>query len=103
VDLCELEASRVAGQPELYRKTLSPEENKRYLEAVQWWHTSLVLALGRQRQAGLCQASLVYRVIFKTARTDPHPSQKKSTSNVSELNITNMSPAAKCLRLKLLL
>lgn len=51
----------------------------------------------------ISKASLVYRVIFKTARTDPHPSQKKSTSNVSELNITNMSPAAKCLRLKLLL
>jgi hypothetical protein len=29
VDLCELEASRVAGQPELYRKTLSPKQGRK--------------------------------------------------------------------------
>lgn len=41
---------------------------RRYLEAGQWWCLPLVLALGGQRQADLCEASLVYRVISKTAR-----------------------------------
>ena len=35
-----------------------------------WWHTLLIPALRRQRQEDLCEseASLVYRVSFRTAR-----------------------------------
>ena len=44
------------------------------------WHTSLILALGRQRQEDLCEfeASLVYRASSKTARaTQRNPVSKK--------------------------
>ena len=36
----------------------------------QWWHTPLILALGSQTQADLCEfeASLVYKVSSRTAR-----------------------------------
>jgi len=36
----------------------------------QWWHIPLVPALGRHRQADLCEleASLVYRASSRTAR-----------------------------------
>ena len=35
-----------------------------------WWHTSLIPALGRQRQTDLCEfkTSLVYRASMRTAR-----------------------------------
>jgi hypothetical protein len=35
-----------------------------------WWYMTLILALGKQRQVGLCEfkASLVYIVNFRTAR-----------------------------------
>jgi hypothetical protein len=49
------------------------------LAAKRLWHTSLIPALGRQRQAELCEleASLIYRVISKTARaTQRNPSEK---------------------------
>jgi hypothetical protein len=47
-----------------------------------WWHTSLILALGRQRQA-----SLVYRVSSRTARaTQRNPVSKNKQTNKQQKN-----------------
>ena len=51
----------------------------------QWWHTPLILALGRQRQEDLCEfkVSLVYRVSSRTVSkaTQRNPVKGKQTNN----------------------
>ena len=43
-------------------------KTKKYFQV--WWHTTLILALGRQRQVDLCEFldSLVYRVRSRAAK-----------------------------------
>jgi hypothetical protein len=53
-----------------------------------WWHITLFPALGRQRQADVCEfkASLVYRVISRTARaTQRNPVSQQQTNNKSQI------------------
>ena len=47
-----------------------------------WWHTPFIPALGRQRQANLCEikASLVYRVSSRTSRTTQRNPVSKQTN-----------------------
>jgi hypothetical protein len=76
---------------------LDNKENRRYMTlleihflAEQWWRTPLIPALGRQRQASF-EASLVYRVSSRIARTiQRNPVSKNKNNNK---NKTNSFPA----------
>jgi hypothetical protein len=49
-----------------------------------WWHTSLIPALGRHRQADLCEflPNLVYRVSSRTVEAKQrNPVSNKQTNN----------------------
>ena len=58
------------------------------LETGLWWHTPLILALGRQRQVDLCEfkVSLIYKVSSRTARavTQRSPVFKKKGGGAVE-------------------
>jgi hypothetical protein len=53
-----------------------------------WWHTPLIPALGKQRQAiSEFEASLVHRVSSRTARaTQRNPVSKKQTNKQNQTN-----------------
>jgi hypothetical protein len=58
-------------------------------DARQWWHTSLIPALGRQRQVDLeFEATLVYRGSFRTARaTQRNPVSKQTNKKQTHKKI----------------
>jgi hypothetical protein len=77
----------------VYQLEISPL--KRIIQAGRWWCTPFIPALGRQRQADLCEfdASLVYKVSFRTARaTQRNPvykNQKNQSNKQTKKNHTN--------------
>jgi hypothetical protein len=69
-----------------FLKFFQNEEITRYIPtARQWWLMTLILALGRQSQADLCEleVSLVYKVSSRTARATKRnsPQKKKKKKN----------------------
>ena len=68
-------------------------KSKNVLVVVQWWHTPLIPALGRPRQADLCEfeASLVYRVSSRTARDTQRNPVSKNQNKETKKNKTALS------------